>query len=177
MHYTRMFAVLCVALVGACSSRRSLRAEVGVSPPQPGEAMELVGVWRLVEFWDRDSLTAPKRYQYGERPTGYFIYDAAGRVAIQFMRGPVVPVLGIGKGEDWFRIAPVNDLRTTIDSFRAYFGTYTVDRTRRVVVIDVQGDSHGLYTGTRQERQFRLVGDTLIIGNEKTWARVLIRVP
>lgn len=173
--------VLVVLLSGiaalGCSSRPD--SEAGgtsassiASPGAPG----LLGTWRLVEFWDRDSLSAPKRYLYGEQPTGYFVYDPSGHVSIQIQHGPKPPVVSEARGEDWFREASLEELRAAVAGFRAYFGTYTVDRERGVVVHQVEGDSRALYTGTPQSRRFRLDGDSLIIGNDTTTRRVLLRV-
>jgi hypothetical protein len=139
-------------------------------------ASGLIGTWRLVEFWDRDAPAAPKRYTYGERPSGYFVYDPTGHVSIQIARGPDAPIIPPERGEDWFRTAPTEELRAVVDGFRAYFGMYTVDREAGVVIHQVEGDSRALYTGTPQPRRFRLVGDSLIIGNDTTARRVLIRV-
>lgn len=145
-------------------------------PAINGDSSELVGTWRLVEFWDRDSAAAPKRYRYGERPTGYFVYDPTGHVSIQILSGPAHPVIARERGEDWFQTASLDELRAVVENFRAYFGTYSVDRERGVVVHHVEGDSRALYTGSPQRRQFRLVGDSLIIGNDTTARRVLLRV-
>ena len=45
-----------------------------------------------------------------------------------------------------------------------------------VVIHRVEGDSRGFYTGSDQRRQFRIKGDSLIIGNDSTARRVLVRV-
>lgn len=179
-HHARwLLGVVVLAALG-CSARApesrvgSAAARDGVATA--GGASELIGTWRLVEFWDRDSAQAPKRYPYGERPTGYFVYDPTGHVSIQLQTGPTPPHIAPARGEDWFRAASPEELRAAVEAFRAYFGTYTVDLARGVVVHQVEGDSRGLYTGTRQERQFRLFGDSLIIGNEMTGRRVLVRV-
>ena len=141
-----------------------------------GEVDELIGTWRLVEFWDRDSAAAPKRYAYGERPTGYFTYDPTGHVSIQIQQGPELQKVASDRGEEWFQNATPGELRATVRAYRAYFGTYSVDRAAGVVVHRVEGDSRGFYTGSVQRRTFRLVGDSLIIGNDSTARRVLVRV-
>ena len=141
-----------------------------------GQVDELIGTWRLVEFWDRDSTGAPKRYAYGERPTGYFTYDPTGHVSIQIQRGPELQRVASDRGEEWFQNATPEELRATVRAYRAYFGTYTVDRAAGVVIHRVEGDSRGFYTGSAQTRTFRLVGDSLIIGNDTTARRVLVRV-
>jgi hypothetical protein len=140
------------------------------------EAAELVGTWRLVEFWDRDSVGTPKRYAYGEHPTGYFVYDPTGHVSIQIQQGPPPTIVASNRGEDWFQTAAPEELRATVRAYRAYFGTYTIDRAAGVVIHQVEGDSRGLYTGSAQRRKFRLVGDSLTIGNDSTTRRVLVRV-
>lgn len=137
----------------------------------------LVGTWRLIEFWDRDSLTAPFVYPYGQRPTGYFTYDATGHLSIQIMRGPDPFRVDALRGESWFLKAAPEELRRAVQDYRAYFGTYTVDSAQGIVLHQVEGDSRGLYTGGRQRRRYRLVGDSLIIGNDSTSRRVLLRVP
>ena len=170
--------MLLAVFAPGCSARQAHRAEpVPAQSTIPrGVTRELVGTWRLVEFWDRDSAAAPKRYTYGEQPTGYFVYDPSGHVSIQIQRGPLPPVIKPERGEDWFRKASPEELRTAVESFRAYFGTYSVDTQQSVVVHHVEGDSRGLYTGTQQRRRFRLGGDSLILGNDTTARRVLLRV-
>jgi hypothetical protein len=163
-----------VALSGAFVSLSVAQSPQAASSHQSGP---LVGTWRLVEFWDRDSLAAPFVYRYGQRPTGYFTYDATGHVSIQIMRGPDPFLVDSTRGESWFLKASPDELRRAVQDYRANFGTYTVDSTRGIVLHHVEGDSRGLYTSSRQERRYRLVGDSLIIGNDTTNRRVLLRVP
>lgn len=174
-HATRLIG-LCALALGCATMRPVATPGSPDGADEIADASELIGTWRLVEFWDRDALAAPKRYAYGERPTGYFVYDSTGHVSIQIARGPRAPVVADERGEDWFRTAPTEELRAVVEGFRAYFGTYRVDRQAGVVVHQVEGDSRALYTGTSQRRRFRLVGDSLIIGNDTTARRVLIRV-
>jgi hypothetical protein len=56
-----------------------------------------------------------------------------------------------------------------------YFGTYTVDWKKSIVTHHVKGGSLLWYIDTDQPRQFMLKGDTLIIGDNKTSRRVLVR--
>jgi hypothetical protein len=170
----RRVKLIAPLLVGVISCRSASTA--ATSTPVAGDASALIGTWRLVEFWDRDSASAPKFYRYGEKPTGYFVYDPTGHVSIQIETGPTPPLIRQERGENWFESASAEELRTTVRSFRAYFGTYTVDRQHGLVIHQVEGDSRAFYTGTPQPRRFRLVGDSLIIGNETTARRVLLRV-
>ena len=171
---SRLACSLLVALSSACVS---LAVAQSPKPASGDKAGPLVGTWRLVEFWDRDSLAAPFVYLYGQRPTGYFTYDATGHLSIQIMRGPEPFRVDTTRGESWFLKASPDELRQAVQDYRAYFGTYTVDAAHGIVTHHVEGDSRGLYTASRQERRYRLVGDSLIIGNDTTNRRVLLRVP
>lgn len=178
MRFLLPAALVAGVIALGCSARPMVRSDpvAARSTMPPGVELELVGTWRLLEFWDRDSAAAPRRYTYGEQPTGYFVYDPTGHVSIQIQSGPAPLIIPQERGEDWFRVASPEELRATVEAFRAYFGTYRVDRQRGVVIHQVEGDSRALYTTTSQRRRFRLVGDSLIIGNDTTARRVLVRV-
>jgi hypothetical protein len=51
-----------------------------VTKPATG-TQGLLGTWRLLEYWDRDSIGAPKRDVYGTQPCGYLIYARRTTVA------------------------------------------------------------------------------------------------
>jgi hypothetical protein len=171
-----LLVVVLVSLACYHQSAAGISSAADNSAAQKAATRDLIGTWRLVEFWDRDSATAPKRYTYGEKPTGYFTYDATGHVSIQIQKGPQPNIIAANRGESWFKKASQEELRAAVESYRAYFGTYTVDLARGIVVHRVEGDSRQLYTGTDQNRTFRLAGDSLIIGNSTTDRRVLLRV-
>ena len=63
-----------------------------------------------------------------------------------------------------------------LDNSVAYWGTYIVDLAAGVVTHNVLSDLSNGYAGTVQPRPFRLNGDRLVIGDGKTWTRVLERV-
>ena len=146
---------------GGCAYQRATPAPAG-----------LVGTWRLVEYWNRDSADQPKRYPFGEQPVGFIVYDAAGNVFIQFAPHPRPARMT----REELRKAGPEELRATLEGYVAYFGTYTVDAARGVVIHHVAADVRREYTGTDQERPFRLSGDELIIGDQTTWLRRLVRV-
>ena len=133
---------------------------------------DLVGTWRLVEFWNRSGPDQPKAYRFGEHPLGYFVYDTTGHVHIQIARNPQPPNIT----EQQLAKLSSDELRAMIDGYVAYFGTYTVDAAKGIVVHHVEGDARREYTGTDQPRPFRLNGDELVIGDGKTWLRRLVRV-
>jgi hypothetical protein len=53
-----------------------------------------------------------------------------------------------------------------------YFGTYSIDLTNPVLTHHVAGGSIPYYINSDQRRPFSFKGDTLIIGDNKTWKRV-----
>jgi hypothetical protein len=57
----------------------------------------------------------------------------------------------------------------------AYWGTYKVDEAAGVLIQHIESDVSNGYAGTEQRRPFHLVGDRLVIGDGKTWTRVLER--
>ena len=75
-----------------------------------------------------------------------------------------------------FPRATQNRSRALLDGYVAYWGTYTIDAAAGVVIHHVKSDIGNGYLGTDQRRPFRLEGDRLVIGDGKTWTRVLERV-
>ena len=133
---------------------------------------QLVGTWRLVSYEDRGDPNGEWTYRFGKNPKGYVIYDETGHVAIQIMKTPPPPKFASG---DDAKPTPEEAL-AVYSSYTAYFGTYTVDEARHVVIHHVEGALRPSYIGTDQERPFELTGDRLIIGDQKTWRRILERV-
>jgi hypothetical protein len=141
------------------------------SPRVPDEARSLVGTWRLVSYEDWDA-SGKRTTQYGESPRGYFVYDATGHVSVHIMKTPPLPPEGFGH-----RAKPTSEQKAAaFDAYVGYFGTYTVDAAKSVVVHHVEGSLDPSYTDTDQPRPFQLSGDTLVIGDQTTWKRVLVRV-
>src|SRR2546428_9935894 len=131
----------------------------------------LIGTWRLVEYWNQPR-GQPRQYPFGEQPVGYFVYDETGHVLIQVARKPELPRLT----RTGYREASCKELVTMMDAFISYFGTYTIDAAKGIVIHHVEADSRREYFGTDQERPFQLAGDELRIGDGKTWLRRLTRV-
>ncbi len=127
----------------------------------------LIGTWRLAEHWNRDS-TGLLTHQYGPQPIGYFVHDATGHFSVQIMRTP--PLRAFPAIED------TAGLRRLIDGYYAAFGTFTVDTGRGESVYHVEGSTVPSLIRTDVRLPYRLSGDSLIIGDSKTWRRVWLRV-
>jgi hypothetical protein len=130
----------------------------------------IVGTWRLVEFADLDSTTGKWKYPYGKKPKGYFTYTKSNIVNINI------------SSEFPLKISQDSSKKYTINLYEhiwqnsfGYFGTCSVDMRISVVTHHVEGGCIPYYIDTDQKRQFTLKGDSLIIGDNKTWKRLLVR--
>lgn len=57
--------------------------------------------------------------------------------------------------------APLQEKGAALDSFDAYFGTYSVDEARKVVIHHIEGALFPNWVGTAQERFYLIEGDRL----------------
>jgi hypothetical protein len=161
--------VLAVVICGGC----------GFARPKPAthttlhsRESDLIGTWRIVLADDRPNDREAWAHSYGDHPRGYLIYDVSGHVSVQFTSDP--PTSPFASGND---SAPTDaEARHAYENYVAYFGTYTVDESRNVITHHVEGSLLPSYTGTHQERPFRLLGDRLELGDGQTWRRVFERV-
>lgn len=164
-------AIALIAFAGVAVSQNKVPAKPSLSKVQK----QLIGTWRLVSFEDRKDEKDPNSewtYPFGKSPKGYFVYDATGHVTIQIMRTP--PSAKFASGDD---DKPTSDeAKAAYEGYVAYFGTYTIDEANSTVIHHVEGSLRPNYAGTDQKRPFKLSGNSLIIGDEKTWRRVLERV-
>ncbi len=128
---------------------------------------QLTGTWKLVSAEDKDPNTGKwKKYTFGNPPSGYFIYDATGHASVQIMTTPPVKIATPD--------SPTPDEALEIfNGYIAYYGTYTVDESN--ISVQVEGALDPTQVGSNQVRPYELKGDRLIIGDQKTYKRVLKR--
>jgi lipocalin-like protein len=117
----------------------------------------IVGTWLLQSIED----TLPDHsvyYWMGQRPMGVLVYDAAGNMAVQFVRDPR-PRSGRDVNQ-----ASVAELRDAIDGYYAYFGRYRLtargDSVTHVIEISLRPDE----SGRVYKRAVQVVGDRLVLG-------------
>ncbi len=159
-------------LVAVCTAfcATGFGTEVAAAQDQAVSANALVGTWRLVEHWDRDSGAAVTQ-MFGPHPVGYFMHDATGHFSVQIMRTP--PMASIAVEPD---SAVLASLRELFDGYYGSFGTYAVDAGGAESVYHIVASTRPNLIGTDADLPFRVVGDSLIIGDAKTWRRVWLRV-
>lgn len=138
-------------------------AGCATSAPLPTRnlATEIIGLWQLVSYEDRDS-NGLAVYPYGRSPAGVIMYDASGNMAIQIMKQPPPAV----SSDDWDKFTPAEKVALW-DGYVAYFGRYEVDTRNNTVIHLPEADLSRLYIGRREIRHPTISGDTLII--TETW--------
>jgi hypothetical protein len=123
----------------------------------------LIGTWQLVSRADRDGRTGEPipEPSLGPDPTGFLVYDAAGRVHAQIMsrRRP----------DDPGRVtapAVANNV-AHVGGYYAYFGRYEVDAARGRVLHHIEGSLLRADVGRTIWRRYRLLGpDTIALDFE-----------
>ena len=159
------FSPVLAALVSACAAAHLPKAR----PQSASSGADLIGHWRLISYEDWDSL-GRRTTPYGEQPLGYIRYDADSTMAVQIMATPPRPAFA--EGEDQGTAA---EKVAAFDAYVAYFGRWVVNAEGQVTH-RVTGALDPTYVGTDQERPFRVTGDSLILGDGRTWRRVFVRV-
>lgn len=107
-----------------------------------------VGAWRLLSCETRDSRGGVE-YPYGERPLGRLLYDDAGNMSAQLMRAdrPRFAASDPARGTD-------TEVRAAFDGHVAYFGTYSIDDSKRAVTHHVTGASFPNWIGVELVRSY-----------------------
>ena len=113
---------------------------------------DLVGSWRLESFELRAS-DGGVSYPFGEDASGYLFYNDDGFMSAAFM--------GANRARpDSGDLSQVDD-QVNFDAFNAYCGPFEVKDDRVLHHVEVASMPH--FTGTVQERIFRIEGDRLLL--------------
>jgi hypothetical protein len=128
------------------------------------------GAWRLVAF-EEETPDGETVYPYGKDAVGSLIYDSSGRMSVQIMRRDRMSL----SSASW-NIAPAELIKTAIEGFTAFFGTYVVDEENGIVVHRVEGHVLPESVGKELQREFVFSGDVLTLkpsANRRViWERV-----
>jgi hypothetical protein len=122
----------------------------------------LVGVWRLVSYEDRDSENEPWTQPFGREPRGVGIYHRSGLLCMQVFADPASS-------------SPMQ--------FLGYLGTFSIREASSVGAVFSGVVEHRMESASLPElldedrdRPFVVEGDTLTLGDGRTWRRVFARV-
>jgi len=156
--FVRFGALWCAALVCLFSAgqagaqqgtgrghRRGGRAEM---------ARTLAGGWQLVSRAVTSENGAPVvDRSLGATPTGYLTYDPGGRMAVQIMRNDRSAAIDCGVSDS----TVVANNTQSISGYDAYFGTYTVDESKRTVTHHAEGASRGIRCWQESRPHIRVI--------------------
>jgi hypothetical protein len=113
----------------------------------PRVADRLVGAWRMLSFesFDQNGVARPGNYD-----TGMIIYEASGRMSAQLMHS---------SNKASAPLAADADRATAYRRYLGYWGPFTVDEAKNVVVHRVEGSSNPSWVGSNQVRHYVLAPD------------------
>jgi hypothetical protein len=120
-------------------------------------ASQFVGTWRLISCAAAtpDGVTS---HPFGLYAQGRLTYEANGRMSVQIAR-PGQSSFASGDP----RLPTDTEARAAYDRYLAYYGTYTVDQDREVVVHHVEVSLTPDWAGADQIRHFSLEGNRLTL--------------
>ena len=110
---------------------------------------KLIGVWKLVSFDIEYQESGKRQALFGASPKGYIIFTPGGRMMTLFTNEGRKPGDSVEQKAELFR------------TMMAYTGIYRLDGDKFINRIDVSWNE--AWTGTDQERFYRLNGDRLEI--------------
>ena len=121
-------------------------------------AKDLVGTWTLVSITlEQDG---KKTDMYGANPQGQAIFDPNGRFSLTLLRSDVP------KFASPDRVAGTSEEnKAAVQGSIAYFGTYSVSETNKVIIYHLEGSTFPNWRGVDQKRFFKLSGDELTLTN------------
>jgi len=152
--------VIFIALTWASPKAQNLPNVPG-GQQQKSVAAQLIGTWRLVS---RETTTSTGERivepELGAHPVGYLIYDSTGHVAVQMMRENRSKSEMENCGS---RNTKGRNTSSIFCGYNAYFGTYTVAESQRVVIHHLEGALSLDDVGKDLHRSFEVTADQLTI--------------
>ncbi len=118
---------------------------------------KLVGAWSLVSLYTQDS-SGQIGYPFGKNAQGRLIYESNGRMAVQLM-SPNRPKFASGDP----LLTSETEVRGAFDGYAAYYGSYSVDQSKGVIVHHVEAALIPNWVGTDQVRHFEFDGNRLTL--------------
>ena len=126
----------------------------------------LIGAWRLVSMHETRA-DGEVVYSLGEDAQGQLLYSAEGRMSAQLMRANMRRF-----ANDDIREATSEERAIAWPDYFGYFGTYSIDAERNVVIHHVEGSSFPNLNGSKQVRLFRFEGERLVLDANTAWGKV-----
>ena len=111
---------------------------------------ELCGCWRLLSFHTELQDSRERSQPWGAEPRGHLVFTPDGRMMVLVTANAREPGAGDEQATVLFR------------TMMAYTGRYRIEGDRFVTTIDACWNE--AWNGSRQERFYKLDGDTLEVG-------------
>ena len=121
-------------------------------------AKDLVGMWTLVSVTLVED--GKKIEMYGANPQGQAIFAPNGRFSIMFIRSDV-PRFASSNRE----AGTAEENQAAVHGSIAYFGTYSVSETDKVIIYHIEGSTFPNWRDIDQKRLFRFSDGELILTN------------
>jgi hypothetical protein len=122
----------------------------------------LAGTWKLINFEGTDP-AGRIHHPLGDRVIGQMQLDTSGRFTIQLMDAGRP---SLTYNDPYY--APDNQIRMAFLGYTGYYGTYLVDKNKRLLILQVEGASLPNWIGKEQIRGFHLNGDSLYLSRSTT---------
>ena len=97
---------------------------------------------------------------YGSNPQGQAIFAPNGRFSIMFIRSDVPKFASTNR-----EAGTPEENKAAVQGSIAYFGTYSVSETDKVIMYHLEGSTFPNWRGVDQKRFFELAGDELTLIN------------
>jgi len=107
---------------------------------------QLIGTWTVVS-WEQTIKDGSKLQRFGTNPKGVNFFDADGHFFIMFAR-PDLPKIASNNAST---MTP-EEAQAIASGSIAYFGTYTVDETSKIITLRVESSSRPNQLGVDQKR-------------------------
>ena len=107
---------------------------------------QLAGTWTAVS-WEQVGKDGSKFERFGANPKGVNVFDANGRFVVVFARSDL-PKLA---AQDPMKSTSAEN-KAIMEGSIAYFGTYTVDESAKVVTMKVESSSFANQVASDQKR-------------------------
>ena len=162
MKKIRFYWIIIFPLMISCHYIFPTTSKKPVKEKPVKEKPALAGTWKLMNYWGTDQ-AGKVYYPMGDSVIGQMQMDTSGRFSVQFMDAGR-PLLSYG--DPYY--APDNQIRIAFLGYTGYYGTYSVDTTRNLLVLHIIGASLPNWIGKKQVRGIRLKGDSLSLSEEAT---------
>ncbi|MBP3984295.1 lipocalin-like domain-containing protein [Pseudoxanthomonas helianthi] len=121
----------------------------------PAAESPLRGTWVLVAA-DKILSGGERVRDYGEKPKGRLIVDAAGRYSLQIFKSERLRFATDSKAD-----GSADEFKSAAMGSSTHYGSVTVDDANGLLVFSIEGSSFPNWEGTVQKRQYALDGGTL----------------